>query len=95
MSYWAGVLEVWTWTITVQKEIHKWAGECTKIRTSRPKNENIFWTGALLPLQTVSNREGDTSSPYPHPHILSAPAPLGPLNPNPGSAPDLGQQMDG
>ena len=28
--------------ITVQKQKHKWARECTKIRISRPKNEKII-----------------------------------------------------
>jgi len=82
--------------ITVQKQILKLAGECTKIRISRPKNGNIFWGGCSAPPRSLHSGRG---TPLPHtlPHVLSTPAAalflrstcsLPALNTNPGSAPD-------
>ena len=80
--------------ITVQKQTITWAGERTKIRISRPQNENF--SGTAPSLDSTSNAEGDTPSHTPSSYTLGACgtsilAPsaldLAPPNPNPGSCP--------
>jgi len=86
--------------ITLQKQaLYRWAGERTKMRILRTKNEKKILGKGHRPLpKPTSSGEGDNLSPYPNPHILSAPsAPLSlrlrrstwsPPKPNPGSGSD-------